>query len=83
MRAFRLPRALAGEQAAPLMLVAGTRLEALRLLPLLRALRSGASPSGAVAFGMATAAAFTFDAAGRPAYDGLFYAADHGGGGGE
>ena len=34
-------------------------------------------------FPTATAAVFTFDAAGRPAYDGLFYAADHGGGGGE
>ena len=34
-------------------------------------------------FPTATVAAFTFDAAGRPAYDGLFYAADHGGGGGE
>ena len=34
-------------------------------------------------FPTSTIAAFTFDAAGRPAYDGLFYAADHGGGGGE
>ncbi len=34
-------------------------------------------------FPTSTVAAFTFDAAGRPAYDGLFYAADHGGGGGE
>jgi phosphohistidine phosphatase len=34
-------------------------------------------------FPTATVAAFTFDEAGRPAYDGLFYAADHGGGGGE
>jgi hypothetical protein len=48
MRAFRLPRALAGEQAAPLMLVAGTRLEALRLLPLLRALRTSGRGDGAL-----------------------------------
>jgi phosphohistidine phosphatase len=34
-------------------------------------------------FPTSTIAAFTFDAAGRPSYDGLFYAADHGGGGGE
>jgi phosphohistidine phosphatase len=34
-------------------------------------------------FPTATVAAFTFDEAGRPAYDGLFYAGDHGGGGGE
>jgi phosphohistidine phosphatase len=34
-------------------------------------------------FPTATVAAFTFDPAGRPVYDGLFYAADHGGGGGE
>lgn len=34
-------------------------------------------------FPTSTVAAFTFDAAGRPSYDGLFYAADHGGGGGE
>jgi len=34
-------------------------------------------------FPTSTVAAFTFDAAGRPVYDGLFYAADHGGGGGE
>ena len=37
MRTFRLPRVLAGEAPSPLLLVAGTRLEALRLLPLLRA----------------------------------------------
>jgi len=34
-------------------------------------------------FPTSSVAAFTFDAAGRPCYDGLFYAADHGGGGGE
>jgi len=34
-------------------------------------------------FPTSTVAAFVFDAAGRPAYDGLFYASDHGGGGGE
>lgn len=34
-------------------------------------------------FPTATVAAFVFDEAGRPSYDGLFYAADHGGGGGE
>ena len=48
MRAFRLPRALAGETAAPLLLVAGTRLEALRLLPLLRALRAPGRGEGAL-----------------------------------
>lgn len=51
-------------------------------------LRGGGSGSALVAraesrFPTATVAAFTFDAAGRPVYDGLFYAADHGGGGGE
>lgn len=34
-------------------------------------------------FPTATVAAFLFDEAGRPCYDGLFYAAEHGGGGGE
>lgn len=48
MRAFRLPRALASEQPAPVLLVAGTRLEALRLLPLLRALRSPGRGEGAL-----------------------------------
>jgi hypothetical protein len=48
MRTFRLPRALAGETAAPLLLVAGTRLEALRLLPLLRALRAPGRGEGAL-----------------------------------
>lgn len=48
MRAFRLPRILAGDTAAPLMLVAGTRLEALRLLPLLRLLRAQGRGDGAL-----------------------------------
>lgn len=48
MRAFRLPKALATEPGAPLMLVAGTRLEALRLLPLLRALRAPGHGEGAL-----------------------------------
>lgn len=34
-------------------------------------------------FATSSAAAFTFDAAGRPVYDGLFHASDFGGGGGE
>jgi phosphohistidine phosphatase len=34
-------------------------------------------------FSTASVAAFTFDAAGRPTYDGLFHASDHGGGAGE
>lgn len=51
-------------------------------------LRQGGAGSALVAraeskFPTATVAAFTFDEAGRPSYDGLFYAADHGGGGGE
>lgn len=51
-------------------------------------LREAGSGSSIVAraesrFPTATVAAFVFDAGGRPAYDGLFYAADHGGGGGE
>lgn len=51
-------------------------------------LRAGGSGSALVAraesrFPTSTVAAFTFDAAGRPVYDGLFHAADHGGGGGE
>lgn len=48
MRAFRLPRALAGDTHSPLLLVAGTRLEALRLLPLLRALRAPGRGDGAL-----------------------------------
>ena len=48
MRAFRLPRALTDAPAAPLLLVAGTRLEALRLLPLLRALRATGRGDGAL-----------------------------------
>ena len=51
-------------------------------------LREAGSGSALIAraesrFPTATVAAFTFDEAGRPSYDGLFYAADHGGGGGE
>ncbi|MDP1630903.1 MAG: histidine phosphatase family protein [Caulobacter sp.] len=51
-------------------------------------LRAGGAGSALVAraedrFPTATIAAFTFDAGERPVYDGLFYAADHGGGGGE
>lgn len=51
-------------------------------------LRQGGAGSSLVAraesrFPTSTVAAFTFDAAGRPVYDGVFYAADHGGGGGE
>lgn len=51
-------------------------------------LRQGGAGSALVAraesrFPTSTIAAFTFDEAGRPGYDGLFYAADHGGGGGE
>jgi hypothetical protein len=48
MRAFRLPRILAGDTSAPLLLVAGTRMEALRLLPLLRALRAPGRGDGAL-----------------------------------
>jgi len=51
-------------------------------------LRQGAAGPAVIAraesrFPTATAAAFTIDEAGRATYDGLFYAADHGGGGGE
>lgn len=51
-------------------------------------LRQGGAGSALVAraesrFPTSSVAAFTFDAGGRPVYDGLFYAADHGGGGGE
>ncbi|HWS26296.1 MAG TPA: hypothetical protein VN259_06915, partial [Xanthomonadales bacterium] len=48
MRAFRLPRVLTGDMPSPLLLVAGTRLEALRLLPLLRALRAQGRGEGAL-----------------------------------
>ena len=48
MRAFRLPRVLATDTPSPLLLVAGTRLEALRLLPLLRALRAQGRGEGAL-----------------------------------
>lgn len=34
-------------------------------------------------FATSSVSAFTFDAAGRPTYDGLFHASDHGGGAGE
>ena len=51
-------------------------------------LREGSAGPGLIAkaserFPTATAAAFVFDAADRPGYDGLFLVADHGGGGGE
>lgn len=51
-------------------------------------LRQGGAGSALVAraesrFPTSSIAAFTFDDAGRPVYDGLFYASDHGGGGGE
>jgi phosphohistidine phosphatase len=51
-------------------------------------LRQGGAGSALVAraesrFPTSTVAAFTIDDYGRPAYDGLFYAADQGGGGGE
>jgi phosphohistidine phosphatase len=54
----------------------------------LRLLREGGAPPSVVAkvgdgFPTATAIAFTVDAAGRHHYDGVFYAKDHGGGGGE
>lgn len=51
-----------------------------------RLLRDGGAPPSALArmaggFPPASIAAFTVDAAGRCAYDGLFFARDHGGGG--
>jgi phosphohistidine phosphatase len=51
-------------------------------------LREGSAAPALIAkaaerFPTSTAMAFTFDAAGRPCYDGLFLAAEHGGGGGE
>lgn len=51
-------------------------------------LRQGGAGEAVVAranarFPTATVSAFLFDEAGRPCYDGLFYAAEHGGGGGE
>jgi phosphohistidine phosphatase len=51
-------------------------------------LRQAGAGAGAIAraeakFATSSAAVFTFDEAGRPAYDGLFHAADFGGGGGE
>ena len=54
----------------------------------LRLLREGGAPPSVMAkigggFPTATAIAFTVDAAGRRHYDGVFYAKDHGGGGGE
>lgn len=48
MRDFRLPRALMGDSQAPILLAAGSRLEALRLLPLLRALRAPGRGPGAL-----------------------------------
>lgn len=48
MREFRLPRAFAGDISAPVLLVCGTRIEALRLLPLLRALRAPGRGAGAL-----------------------------------
>ncbi|HYE45999.1 MAG TPA: histidine phosphatase family protein [Caulobacter sp.] len=74
-----------GESAGAVMVVGhnpGLHMLALSLL------RQGGAGAAVLAraqdkFATATAAAFTFDAAGRPAYDGLFHASDHGGGGGE
>jgi phosphohistidine phosphatase len=54
----------------------------------IRLLREGGAPPSVMAkiaggFPTATAIAFTVDEAGRHHYDGVFYAKDHGGGGGE
>ena len=54
----------------------------------LRLLREGGAPPSVMAkigggFPTSTAIAFTVDSAGRHHYDGVFYAKDHGGGGGE
>jgi len=48
MREFRVPRALMGDTQAPILLAAGSRLESLRLLPLLRALRAQGRGPGAL-----------------------------------
>ncbi|MDB5431180.1 MAG: phosphohistidine phosphatase [Caulobacter sp.] len=75
----------AGETAGVVLLIAHNPGVHELTVSLLR--EGGASPSviarAAERFPTATAAAFTFDAAGRPCYDGLFFVADHGGGGGE
>ena len=54
----------------------------------LRLLKSGSAPLSAMArfdrgFPTASIAVFAIDEVGRASYDGLFMAADHGGGGGE
>lgn len=55
------------------------------VIELLREGGSGAALTARAESGFPTSsvAAFTFDVAGRPSYDGLFLAKDHGGGGGE
>ena len=75
----------AGETAAAVLVVAHNPGVHELTVALLR--EGGAAPAtiakASERFPTATAAAFTFDAAGRPCYDGLIYVADHGGGGGE
>ena len=75
----------AGETAGTVMLVAHNPGVHELTVALLR--QGSASPSviakATERFPTSTVAAFTFDAAGRPCYDGIFLAADHGGGGGE
>ncbi|WGM37561.1 histidine phosphatase family protein [Caulobacter sp. NIBR1757] len=74
-----------GETAGSIMVIGhnpGLHMLAIHLLRLAGA--GGAVIARAEAkFATSSAAAFTFDAAGRPAYDGLFHASDFGGGGGE
>ena len=62
MRDFRLPRALMGDIQAPILLAAGSRLEALRLLPLLRALRTPGRGPGALLIDTGEAGAAVCDA---------------------
>jgi phosphohistidine phosphatase len=74
-----------GEDAGTVMVVGhNPGLQALAIA-LLRQGGAGAAVVGRAEaqFSTASVAAFTFDAAGRPAYDGLFHASDHGGGAGE
>ena len=74
-----------GETAGSVMVVGHNPGLHMLSLHLLRQAGAGAAviARAEAKFATSSAAAFTFDAAGRPAYDGLFHASDFGGGGGE
>jgi len=74
-----------GESAGTVMIVGHNPGLHMLTLGLLRQAGAGAAVMARAQdkFATSSVSAFTFDAAGRPTYDGLFHASDHGGGAGE